>query len=251
MGCSMQTNRLLVVSLSVAFAALAGTAFAQENWQQYVDQVRVKKALKDSMSPEQYQAHVEKMAKFLANKAANPVVRTPADTCGAATYEISALPFGPAASTTIGATDDYDLPANVTQPTCFASTTCAGAPSGTGNIYTGTGTGPDFAFRIRTSANCSLTINMDPTGSEDMALIVYQTQCSSSPNDCACVDDTGVGGVAESVTLNAIAGTDYFLVADGYSSGAAPPGPSGPFTMGVTGSGCTLTPVDLQNFSID
>jgi hypothetical protein len=247
----MHTKKMLAISLAVAFAAVAGSAAAQTDWQKYKDQVRVKKALSSQMTPEQYQAHVEKMAKFLAERAAHPPVRTPADTCGAATYEVSTLPFGPAASTTVGATDDYHLPADTTAPTCTASSACTGAPSGQGSIYTGTGTGPDFAFRIRTSADCALTVTMDPTGTEDMALEVFQTQCSSALTDCNCVDDTGLAGTAEQVTLSAVAGTDYFLVADGYSAGGTPPGPSGPFTMAVDGTGCTLTPVDLQNFSID
>ena len=91
---------------------------------------------------------------------------------------------------------------------------------------------------------------MDPTGAQDLALIVYQSTCSSALADCLCVDDTGVGGVAESVTLSAVAGTTYFLVTDGYSTGATPPGPSGPYTMGVTGTGCTLVPVELLDFEI-
>lgn len=257
----MLTKKILAFSLAVAFGALASAASAQGNWEQYKDQVRVKKALADKMTPAQYQAHVEKMAKFLAARAngqgaaAAQGSRTPGDTCTAATYEISALPFGPAASTTVGGTDNYDLPADTTNPTCTASSACTGTGTAgslpRGAIYTGTGTGPDTAFRIRTSANCDLSITMQPTGAEDLALEVFQTQCSSSLSDCNCVSDSGFGGQSETVTLSAVAGTDYFVVTDGYSSGGTPPGPSGPFTVAIAGSGCTLTPVQLQNFGID
>lgn len=249
----------------LVLAGFCGSAFATEDWQQYVDQVRVKKALADSMTPEQYQAHVEKMARFLAARKAssrpastNAIVApaAPGDTCAAATFEISSLPFN-TSDTTVGATDNYDLPADTTNPTCEAAMTCTGAgPAGSlprGAIYTGTGTAPDRAFRIQTSANCTLSITMDPTGAQDLSLILYGSTCSSNLADCGCVDDTGVGGVAESVSLDAVAGQTYFVVVDGYSTGAVPPGPSGPYTLNVTATSgsCTLVPVELQNFSVD
>jgi hypothetical protein len=141
-------------------------------------------------------------------------------------------------------TDDYDLPADVSAPTCTAPTNCTGdGPVGSlprGAIYTGTGTGPDRAYHVRTDADCDLTITMQPTGTEDLGLILYQAQCSNSLSDCVCVDDTGIGGDAESVLLNAVSGTDYFIVIDGYSSYATPPGPAGPFTLQITGTGCNL-----------
>jgi hypothetical protein len=183
---------------------------------------------------------------------------TPADTCAGTTHEISALPFGPVADTTVGQTDDFNLPPDTTNPTCAAATTCTGAgPAGSlprGAIYTGTGTAPDRAYRLRTDVSCTLTLVMDPTGAQDLALIVYENTCSSLLSDCVCVDDTGVGGVAEVVTLDAVAGTDYFVVIDGYSTGGTPPGPSGPFTLAVTettATGCALVPVELQGFSVE
>ncbi len=214
-----------------------------------VDEVRVKEALAATMTPEQLAAHKERMAKLLVAKRERASVGAlaPADTCASATNEVGSLPFNPPADTTVGQTDDYDLPADVAAPTCTASSNCTGAGSAAslprGAIYTGTGMGPDRAYKIRTNLDCTLNITMDPTGAEDMALIVYQANCSSSLADCACVDDTGVGGVAESVALSAVAGTDYFIVVDGYSAGATPPGPSGPFTISVTettATGCSL-----------
>ena len=88
---------------------------------------------------------------------------------------------------------------------------------------------------------------MHPTGPQDLALIVYQANCSNNLSDCVCVDDTGTGGVIEQVTLNAVANTNYFIVIDGYNS-------SGPFTLNIsetTTTGCQLFPVELQNFSVD
>lgn len=249
----MKRVTLVVLLGAVAFA---GAAAAQSG----VPQVHVKKAIADRMTPDELAAYKKSLEERVFEKRNNALasasaggIKTPADTCTSATFEISTLPFNPAPDTTVGMTDDYDLPPVVVAPTCTASSTCTGtggsAPAGA--IYTGTGTGPDRAYRIRTSANCSLTISMDPTSTQDMALIVYQGQCSSSLADCACVSDSGVGGGVETVTLSAVAGTDYFIVVDGYSSGATPPGPSGPFTLSVTGTGCTLLPVDLQKFSVN
>ena len=50
-----------------------------------------------------------------------------------------------------------------------------------------------------------------------------------------------------------MAGTDYFVVIDGYSTGGTPPGPSGAYSLSITsvGAGCNLVPVALQGFSID
>ncbi len=204
--------------------------------------VHVKQAIADSMTPEELAAYTARLAAELAARRA--VAPLPADVCDGATAEVSALPFGPVSDTTIGQTDDIDLPSDVTAPTCTAATSCTGAgPMGSlprGASYTGTGTGPDRVYKIRTDAPCDLTITLDPTGAEDMSLIVFEAACSNNLADCACVDDTGTGGVAETVTLSAQAGIDYFIVVDGYSTGATPPGPSGPFDLTITGTGCNL-----------
>lgn len=255
-------KRLLVTTLSCATAVLAvGLAPSQAAT---AADVRVKKAIADSMTPEQLAAYKELLAArvnagvFGRNAKGNGIGLTPGDTCTAATPEVGPLPYTPAADTTVGQTDNFDLPEDDEAPTCTAPSTCTGGgPAGAGPagaIYTGTGTGPDRAYSLTTSANCNLTITMDPTdtagGADDLALIVYQATCSNSLSDCVCVDDTNLAGDAESVALSANAGVNYFAVIDGYSSGATPPGPSGPFTLSVTGSGCTLVPVELLDFTI-
>src|SRR5262249_43798429 len=81
---------------------------------------------------------------------------------------------------------------------------------------------------------------------DDLGLIVYQAQCTNDLVDCACASDTGFpgnpnpNGNTEGVVLNAIAGTDYFIVVDGYSATGAPPGDAGPFTLSIAGSGWSL-----------
>jgi hypothetical protein len=249
----------LVIAFSLAACFSSAVSAQTPGWEQYRDQVRVKKALADSMTPQQYSAHVDRMAQLLAAQAAGQgptpnVIRAPGDTCTAATPELGALTYNTTGST-VGLVDNFDLPADTTNPTCAAGTSCTGAgPAGSlpfGAIYTGTGTGPDQAFSIRTDANCALSIAMTPTGGQDLALFLYQNQCSSSLADCGCAADTGVANGTETITLNAVAGTQYFVVVDGYSAGATPPGPSGPFNLAISGTGCNLTPVQLQSFGID
>jgi hypothetical protein len=243
-------NTVVRLGLAGCLALLAMPLRAEEKVD--TSNIMVKQAIADTMTPEQLRAYKERIARNLARRrnarvarrAAVPGPDTPADTCLAATLENGPLPYN-ATGTTVGDTDDFDLPADTTNPTCAASTNCTGAgPAGSlprGAIYTGTGVGPDRAYHFKTDANCDLAITMDPTGTEDLALIVYQTQCSSLLADCVCVDDTGVGGVSELVTLNAVANTDYFVVIDGYSTGGTPPGPAGPFTLGLTTTGtCNL-----------
>ncbi len=219
--------------------------------------IRVKQAIADGLTPEQLEAYKQRLARNFARLAlAPPAPRpdAPGDTCPAATFDCVPFPF-PHADTTVAAADNYDLPADTAAPTCTATTSCTGAgPAGSlprGAIYTGTGTGPDRAWRVRTDANCDLTITATPTSGWDLALIVYQATCSNLLSDCVCVDDTGLGGAAETVLLNAVAGTDYFVVVDAYSTGGVPPGPSGPYTLHVTGAGCTICPVELQRLSIE
>jgi hypothetical protein len=220
------------------------------------EEVVVKQAIAETMTPEELAAYKARVADYFSRYPSSPtaIPNLPADTCAAATPQIDpALPHGPIADTTVGATNNFDLPADIVAPTCTAATSCTGdgRPESLprGSIYTGTGPGPDRAWRIRTSANCNLTITIDPTGPADLALIVYQPTCSSLLADCACVDDTGSSGAAESVTLSAVAGTDYFVVVDGYSVGGPPS--SGPYTLQVAGVGCALVPVELQQFSVE
>ena len=222
----------------------------------------VKGAIARTMTPDQLQAYKETLARRKAAGAfdrapAGPLAsRAPGDICTAATYEIGATPYGPVNDTTVGASDNYDLPPDTVNPTCEAPVTCTGTAPDVpgalprGAIYSGTGTAPDRAFRIRTSTACNLTLTLN--SSEDLVLILYPTTCSSQLSDCGCVSDSALPGGAETITLTTVANTSYFIVVDGYSTGGAPPGPSGPYTLTVTaGAACSLVPVELQGLSIE
>ncbi len=165
------------------------------------------------------------------------------DTCGAAATVINTLPYADV-GTTVGFVDNYDLPADTVAPTVTGCPTCApvgGGPAGAaprGGVYTGTGTGPDVAYSICfTSANNSIDVTMDPTGAQDLTVIGYTNVCSSLLTDAIVIDDDGVGGAAEDFQITNMPAGTYHIVVDGYSTGGVPPGPSGPYTLNVTGTG--------------
>ena len=174
----------------------------------------------------------------LSGRIANSAPVDGGDTCAASTYILGPLPYANS-GTTVGKTDNYDLPPDVTNPTCTAPVGFAqgSGPAGSlprGAIYTGTGTGPDATYQLKMNQTCRIQVNMDPTGAQDLSLIVYLANCSSSLGDCVVVSDSGTGGQAESVQFEAAANQDYYIVIDGYSTGGTPPGPSGPYDLNVS-----------------
>jgi hypothetical protein len=237
-------NTAARVGLVACVGLLAMPLRAEDEENIDTSQLLVKKKIAEKMTPEELQAYKERVARNVAARRRTRLVlprmsgpETPADTCPAATPEVGTLPYTGPPDTTVGATDDY----NITGACTASSTACVGGPPpGRGNTYLGTGVGPDRAYHLKTDANCVLTITMTPTGTEDLALMVFQPTCADAGSNCLCIDDTDIGGDPEQVTLTAVAGTDYFVVVDGYSTGATPPGPAGPFTLSITGTGCQL-----------
>lgn len=228
--------RLFMIVILVSAVAAVGTAVD-------LPDTAFKALQRGDWTPEQIQQLKTQAARNLETRiqttleaGENP---TPGDTCPLATYEISALPFNTAGST-VGLVDDYDLEVDVPSLCTLG-----------GNSYTGTGVGPDLAYLVKTNATCTLTVNAAPTSSWDLALVVYNPQCSNSFSDCVIVSDEGFPGDAETVAFPATGGIDYWIVIDGYSTGGTPPGPSGPFDLTISGSGCDLVPVELHQFIVE
>ncbi len=171
------------------------------------------------------------------------------DTCTAAPI-ITSFPYTDS-GTTAGAADNYDLPAADTDPgsptpplsgcpTCNAT----GAPDGRGNVYEGTGTGPDVAYRINynSASGNSLNVTATPAAGNDIALIVYTSVCSNSLADAIVIDDTNIPGEAESVSITNMPAGTYHIVVDTYTTGGELPAPGGAYTLNVTGTGTILAP---------
>ena len=257
--------KTVALGLAASIALCSAPLLGSEEQKVDTSEVRIRRAIAEKLTPEQLQARKERLARRIAARraaggpAAPGVGEAPADTCPAASPETSNLPFGPLADTTVGTANDYE-PALSDTLTCSAPTNCVGRPTGRGEVYSGTGWGPDRAYKIRTDASCSLTIGLNPTDvapdDDDLGLLVFQAQCTNDLIDCACSSDTGFpdnpmpNGNTEGVVLDAVANTDYFVVIDGYSSLEAPPGDEGPYTLSITGTGCNLVTPPAQYHTV-
>jgi len=174
-----------------------------------------------------------------------------ADVCNQNTSFITALPFTDS-GTTVGMTDDYDLsgdPANCPSPTCEAT---SGVFPDRGYTYTGSGTGPDVAYKIAFIQPTSLQITVDPSdappNADDLNVIVYAANCSNSPSDAIVMADNSGDGNPPDVADNSETGTFtqmpagiYNIVIDGYTF-AGDPLTAGPYTINVsciTGMACS------------
>lgn len=181
-------------------------------------------------------------AENVAHKPAMALPMTGGDTCGSAAV-IGSLPYNDSA-TTVGMADDYDLPVAFTAPTVTGCPSCIATGGGPpeaaprGGVYLGTGTAADVAYSIAfSSSNNSIDVTLTPTGTDDLSLIVYTDLCSSSLADAIVVDDDGGAGMPEHVVISNMPAGTYNILVDGYSTGGTPPGPSGPYTLAVTGTG--------------
>lgn len=208
-----------LVGLAAALAALPCTAVLADP----ANQVDLK-AIWDSLTPDERESLLKQQT---GQRDQAKAVRTPGDTCAAATLEVSALPFNDA-NTTVGQTDDFTYGA-----------ACGG-------FNASSGVGPDIAYRVQTDVDCDVTVTMDPAAN-DLAVWVV-TDCADPVGACVGGDDSGGSGTPETVSFSATAGTDYFVVVDGFG------GASDAFTLNITettANGCQLVPVELQGFQVD
>jgi len=158
------------------------------------------------------------------------------DSCDDATFEVTALPFADAGDTT-GSDDDLDL--------SLETELCVGG----GNQFPGTGTGPDTIYRFQVDVICEVEITLTPDPAVDLSLYaVGSCESESLAATCQGVSDDGVEGVSESIRFRAIPLTVYFVVVDGYD------GAAGGYSLNadeITDTGCSLIPVELQNFTVE
>jgi cysteine-rich repeat protein len=143
------------------------------------------------------------------------------------------------ADTTVGETDDIDLPDDITDPTCTAAPLCVGTGTTTGTrgtIWPGCGTGPDKAYRFQVNAACELTVTLAPDA-VDLGVYLFSSACSNELSACACISDNGLAGQPETITsIQAEPGVNYYLLVDGYQNPppATEPPSAGSYTLTLT-----------------
>lgn len=151
-------------------------------------------------------------------------IRTPGDTCGDTTLEVSALPYADSGDNT-ALVNDYDIDTNVTCNTTFNST------------------GTEVVYQVQVDQTCDLTV-AESQGAYDVVLWAV-TDCADVDNTCVASSD---GGNPEAFTFTATAGVDYWIMVDGWN------GQNGAYTLDVTeatATGCMLVPVELQSFQAE
>ncbi len=128
------------------------------------------------------------------------------------------------AGTTVGKIDDYKLTSSASTacPSCTGITFGPNNTAGRGNVYQGTGTGPDAAYRIVTGLPGSMTINMKPQTGVNLALILYGATCSNASTDVIAVSDFGYSGEAEKIVVGSMPAGTYHIVVDGYAYSGQP-----------------------------
>ena len=172
------------------------------------------------------------------------------ETCAAANSfypnpKVQALPYNDT-GTTVGKTDNYDITGD---PTACPSPTCE-ATSGTfpdrGYAYSGTGTGPDVAYRIQFSQPANIVITLDPSDAapdaDDLAVILYGSVCSSDPADAIVLaDNSGSGNPpdlpdnSEFITVTNVPAGKYNIVIDGYTAAESLPNvTTGAYSLNIT-----------------
>jgi len=225
----------LVIIAVAACLSLSGLAIAIETDFNNVDWHQLK-VVWNTLTPSEQAAYMDLYEDYLADHKGigtqvtvlgvplKGQVRTPGDDCGSATPEISAVPYADSGATT-GMVNDYDILTSTTCGTTFDSN------------------GADMVYQIQVDQTCDLTV-AESAATHDVVLWAV-TDCSDMDNTCVTSSD---GGNPESFTFTANAGTDYWIIVDGWNGG------EGPYTLDVTeatATGCALVPVELQSFSAE
>ncbi|MEZ4469162.1 MAG: hypothetical protein R3F43_33175, partial [bacterium] len=96
--------------------------------------------------------------------------------------------------------------------------------------------GGDSVHQWRAAATGPVCVST--AGSAIDTLLYVRTTCADERSELACNDDDG-DALSSAVTLDAVAGTDYWVIVDGYD------GAEGPYLIHVTPGACRANPGDL------
>ena len=129
-----------------------------------------------------------------------------------------------------GMVDDYHFKQHIN--------TCAGG----GVTNSLTGIGGDIVYRFRPSRTCEVRVTMTPiSGAVNLALYVLRG-CENYTASCVKVSDSGGPGVSESIVLQVVRDSIYYIVIDGNG------GHNGFFHLNIaedsTNLGCSALPCD-------
>jgi hypothetical protein len=156
------------------------------------------------------------------------------DTC-ASPFVIGTLPFT-GNNTTLGATSDYGFSAGA----CLPETSAAGSGA------------PDQVYSFTPTVTGKYLIQLTGADGFDTTLYVA-TDCSNINTTCVAGDDDICDPCTESVTINATAGTTYYVIVDGWQT--TPPATGGAYTLTVdaipapTNDLCAnATPITVPSF---
>ena len=229
----MKSNAKLIVAAIVAALPIPSIAQSSLNLDSYKTRFPLLSSQERAAYEKVFAEQLRAAEIARANEVRGPVG---GDICTAP----SPSPVNPfsVSSTTVGATNNYDI-----------ATTCGV----TQTLFAGTGASLDVAYGVKTDNNCSVTATLDPTGTNwDAAIYVLQAPgaaCTALPAladaQCVTMDDDGASNTTETVTWAATAGTEYYVIVDGFNAA------TGTFDLTITGTGCNLVPVELQRFSVD
>ncbi|MEM7584156.1 MAG: hypothetical protein AAF560_12285 [Acidobacteriota bacterium] len=232
--------RRFAMPLLILVAVLAAPLTAQELPETDL------KAIWPELTPEERAQYEALMAARDARSEPGPSPATDGpvqgDLCTLPDAAVVVLPYMDSGDTT-SAANDYDL-----------DNTGANGDCGSGQFtFTGTGAANEVTYSIETDVDCTLQIDAAPTGGQDLALYVVEDSCNPLPGfvngECIALDDNGGGGTAEGVQINAVAGSIYYVIVDGFNAAGV-----GTYDLDISevgATGCNLIPVELQTFGVD
>jgi hypothetical protein len=86
--------------------------------------------------------------------------------------------------------------------------------------------GNDLVYSYTAAANGMVNVTLTPDMNWDPALYVLPGMCTADGSTCTQISDNNGAGTPEMLTINAVAGTTYYIVVDSYAFGEA-----GPFAL--------------------
>ncbi|MBL9024129.1 MAG: hypothetical protein JNL21_18190, partial [Myxococcales bacterium] len=114
-------------------------------------------------------------------------------------------------------TDPCSAAQLLTIPDYASGNNIAGGPSVLAPSCTAT-TGPELVFQVTAQLTDNLTVSFSPWGGFDGSVSI-RTVCNDPATEIACVNNNG-SGQTENVSIPAVQGTTYYIIAEGTSPSA-------------------------------